>query len=229
MSSSSRGETLAVRSLESNIRVRGDGASASLVVFADDIHKAAQCPLPVDASAFYDTLHVGVHRDVFDGFSLVSVHCKDDGTLVDGYRYGKLSKDRASIERGRHPIDPVEPDDPFEGFPDRGVPYSSLYSDPYGDWPDHADFPEYPVVPFIPDSPDDFEESDEDCAREPEFEPIRPWIDIPTSELRDDVGFHAYEVLWRNDVTGDLLYQGFCYRVSDDNVEKPYVYMKERM
>lgn len=210
----------------------------NLVVEAHPRDVALQSPLDIDIIQMFDALHVKVDDVTFRDFSLVSVH-SPDGDIVDGAMYGKWSERSAEIEATRHPIDEEDAEDaeepecePYPIGPLHGVPYSKLYKNPYTEDPDEADYPEYPVEESVPDSPDDFEEDYYEDPPEPEpvpeFHPVRPWIDVPMDALSVEPGLHVYEVLWENDVTHDLKYQAFCYRVLDSDPDKSYIYMRKQ-
>lgn len=53
------------------------------------------------------------------------------------------------------------------------------------------------------------------------------WVNIPTSVLKTDVGFHKYQFEFVDCVTLDTLHLYCAYTIQDDNPEKPYIYMNE--
>lgn len=203
---------------------------SDLVVESLPRDKALQAPRDLDSRQMFDFLHVSVDLGTFSDFSLVSIH-GPEGEIVEDVIYGKWDPDREEIELARHPVDDdVVEYDPYPMGPTRGISYAFLYKDPWIGDPDEADFPEYPIEPIVPDSPDDFEEDyyEPPEAEDPEPPIQRPWIDVPFSALSSDPGLHVYEVLWRNDVTRDLKYQAFCYRVLEPDPDKPYIYMRKQ-
>lgn len=55
--------------------------------------------------------------------------------------------------------------------------------------------------------------------------PYRRWIDISSSHLDLDVGYHMYKLGFVNKQTNDVVYLYFAYRIQSNYPDRPYYYM----
>lgn len=52
------------------------------------------------------------------------------------------------------------------------------------------------------------------------------WIRLSVDVLNSEVGMHIYKIALKDERSTDTVNLYFAYTIQDDNLEKPYVYMK---